>query len=77
MYKYITTYFTVEEKDEFKNNYKIFPDQMGMFQFADDLRLDIGIEDAYKELCKKYHFPIANRLVKKDMQEAVGGFITT
>lgn len=49
---------------------------MGMFQFAKDLNIDIGIDDAYKELCKKYNFKIANRLVMKEMQKAVGGFIT-
>jgi hypothetical protein len=54
----------------------MFPDQTGMFQFAKDLNIDIGIEDAYKELCKKYLFKIENRLVMKEIQEAVEGFIT-
>ena len=77
LYSYIKTYFTVEEKDRFGLTYKMFPDQTGMFQFAKDLNIDIGIEDAYKELCKKHFFKIANRLVMKEIQEDVGGFITS
>jgi len=56
LYKYITTYFTVQDKDSISQAYKIFPDQTGKFQFAKDLSFDMGIEDAYKELCKKYYF---------------------
>ena len=37
----------------------------------------MGIEDAFKELCKKYHFYIANKLVMNEMQDASRGFITT
>jgi hypothetical protein len=36
----------------------------------------MGIEDAYKELCKKYNFQIANKLLMKEMQVASKGFIT-
>ena len=77
LYKYITTYFTVQEKESIQQYFKIFPDQTGKFQFAKDLSFDQGIEDAFKELCKKYYFQIANKLVMKEMQEAAQGFINT
>jgi hypothetical protein len=37
----------------------------------------MGIEDSYKELCKKYHFSIANKLMMKEMEVASRGFIAT
>ena len=77
LYKYIKTFFTVEKKQKFEQTYKMFPDQTGMFQLAKDLNIDIGIEDAYKELCDKFNFKIANRLVMKEMQKAVRGFINS
>ena len=48
-----------------------------MFQFAKDLNLDLGIEEVYKQLCKKYHFQISSKLVMSEIQESARGFITT
>jgi hypothetical protein len=71
----VTKYLKFADKVEIEQNWKLFPNQNGVFSLASTLAIDQGIEEPYKDLCKRFHYDIKDKLLSLELVEAAKEFV--